>query len=188
MMIHNGTTWVGYLDSTSPYYSADAAEQTDPNGPIVAASTPVLQSDGTALKNGDIWISTATISSYPQIYVFNANKLNTPIANRWELRDSSDQTTENGILFDDARWAVNGALSVESDIVDLLASNFLDPDAPDPALYPKGMLLWNLEWAMWPWTHIMHTVGLQNQETKQMVQVASVLKHSVKLLYNHYNH
>ena len=144
MMIHNGTTWVGYLDSTSPYYSADAAEQTDPNGPIVAASTPVLQSDGTALKNGDIWISTATISSYPQIYVFNANKLNTPIANRWELRDSSDQTTENGILFDDARWAVNGALSVESDIVDLLASNFLDPDAPDPALYPKGMLLWNL--------------------------------------------
>ena len=25
-----------------------------------------------------------------------------------------------------------------------MESNFLDPDAPDPALYPKGMLLWNL--------------------------------------------
>ena len=23
-------------------------------------------------------------------------------------------------------------------------SDYLDPDAPDPALYPKGMLLWNL--------------------------------------------
>jgi len=26
----------------------------------------------------------------------------------------------------------------------LLTSDYLDPDAPDPALYPKGMLLWNL--------------------------------------------
>jgi len=144
MMIHNGATWVGYLDSTSPYYSADEAEQTDPAGPIVAASTPLLQSDGTALKNGDIWISTATISSYPQIYVFNANKLNTPIANRWELRDAADQTTENGVLFGDARWATTGALSTAGEIDELLESNYLDPDAPDPSLYPKGMLLWNL--------------------------------------------
>ena len=144
MMIHNGSTWVGYLDSTSPYYSADEAEQTDPAGPLVTASTPLLQSDGTALKNGDIWISTATISTYPQIYVFNANKLNTPIANRWELRDAADQTTENGVLFADARYASTGALSTASDIDVLLESNFLDVDAPDPALYPKGMLLWNL--------------------------------------------
>ena len=144
IMIHNGTTWVGYLDSTSPYYEASEAEQTDPAGPIVSASTPTLQSDGTALKHGDIWISTAVLSSYPQIYVFNANKLNTPIANRWELRDSADQTTENGVLFADARYATAGSLSTASDITDLLTSNFLDTDAPDPALYPKGMLLYNL--------------------------------------------
>ena len=25
----------------------------------------------------------------------------------------------------------------------MLASDYMDPDAPDPALYPKGMLLWN---------------------------------------------
>ena len=143
-MIHNGTTWVGYLDSTSPFYEASEAEQTDPAGPIVSASTPILQSDGTALKHGDVWVSTATLSSYPQIYVFNANKLNTPIANRWELRDSADQTTENGVLFADARWATAGSLSTASDIDELLTSNFLDADAPEPALYPKGMLLWNL--------------------------------------------
>jgi len=144
LMIHNGTTWVGYLDSTSPFYQASEEEQTDPAGPIVAASTPILQSDGTTLKHGDVWISTATLSSYPQIYVFNANKLNTPIANRWELRDSADQTTENGVLFADARWATAGSLSTASDIDELLTSNFLDADAPDPSLYPKGMLLWNL--------------------------------------------
>ena len=145
IMIHNGTTWVGYLTATSPYYNADEAEQTDPNGPIVAATRPLLQSDGTALKNGDLWIDTSDLENYPQIYRFNANLTNTPIANRWELLDKSDQTTENGVLFADARYNTAGANSDEAgDIVDLLSNSYLDPDAPDPALYPKGMLLWNL--------------------------------------------
>jgi hypothetical protein len=61
------------------------------------------------------------------------------------LIDNTDQTTENGILFADARYNTNGANSGEAgEIADLLGSNFLDPDAPDPALYPRGMLLWNL--------------------------------------------
>jgi hypothetical protein len=144
IMIHDGNSWVGYLSSTAPYYNADENEQTDPNGPIVSASTPLLQSDGTALKNGDLWIDTSDIENYPQIYRFNANKLNTPIANRWELLDKADQTTENGVLFADARWSDAGANSAQADIDVLLESNYLDPDAPDPALYPKGMLLWNL--------------------------------------------
>ena len=41
--------------------------------------------------------------------MFNANKLNTPIANRWELCDSADPTTENGVLFADARYATAGS-------------------------------------------------------------------------------
>lgn len=144
IMIHNGSNWVGYLDPTSPFYNADEAEQTDPNGPIVSATTPLLQSDGTALKNGDLWINTADIENYPQIYKFNANKLNTPIANKWELLDKADQTTDEGVLFGDARWGTAGSQEEAADIADLLTSNFLDFDAPDPALYPKGMLLWNL--------------------------------------------
>jgi len=145
LMIHDGSSWVGYLSATAPYYDADENEQTDPAGPIVAASTPVLQSDGTALKNGDIWIDTSDLENYPQIYRFNANLTNTPIANRWELLDKADQTTENGVLFADARYNTAGANSDdEGTIEDLLTSDYLDPDAPDPALYPKGMLLWNL--------------------------------------------
>ena len=140
MMIHNGTTWVGYQDSTSPYF----ANGTDPAGPIVSASEPTEQSDATALVTGDIWISTADLENYPQVYVYN-KVLADAGSNPWVEIDTSDQTTENGILFDDARYNTNGANSGEAgDIADLLVSNYLDPDAPDPALYPKGMLLWNL--------------------------------------------
>jgi len=138
IMVHNGTTWVGYLDTTSPYYDADAGEQTDPNGPIVSASEPAVQSDGSNLKNGDLWIDTSDLENYPVLYVYNGD------TQEWELRDNSDQTTENGVLFADARWAASGAAEDAADITDLLTSNYLDVDAPDPALYPKGMLLWNL--------------------------------------------
>ena len=139
IMIHNGSTWVGYLDATSPFYNASDAEKTDPNGPIVSATEPTLQSDGTALKTGDLWIDTADIENYPTIYKYNATTA------KWNLVDKADQTTEDGILFADARYNTSGSNSGEAgDIATLLGSNFLDPDAPDPALYPKGMLLWNL--------------------------------------------
>ena len=139
LMIHNGTTWVGYHNFSAAY--ADC----DPNGPIVSATRPEEQSDGTALVTGDIWIDTSDIENYPMIYRFNADLLNTPIANRWELLDKSDQTSENGVLFADARYNTAGSNSgTAGDIVELLTSDFLDPDAPDPALYPKGMILWNL--------------------------------------------
>jgi len=139
IMIHDGDTWVGYQNFSAAYTDCD------PNGPIVAASTPVLQSDGTALVDGDLWIDTSDLENYPQIYRFNANLLNTPVANRWQLLDKSDQTSENGVLFADARYNTAGANSSSAGDIDaLLTSDYLDPDAPDPALYPKGMLLWNL--------------------------------------------
>ena len=138
LMIHNGTTWVGYLDASSPFYAGTDGDKTDPEGPQVSASEPTLQSDGTALKNGDIWISTADLENYPLIYKYNGSTL------KWVLLDKGDQTTEDGVLFGDARYNTAGSNSAAAgDIKDLLVSNYLDADAPDPALYPKGMLLWN---------------------------------------------
>jgi hypothetical protein len=132
-MLHNGTTWVGYQDSSSGYPNSS------PNGPIVSATEPTTQSDGSALVNGDLWVSTADLENYPVIYQYNGTTL------KWVLRDSTDQTTENGVLFADARYNTSGVNSGSAGtIADLAASNYLDPDAPDPALYPKGMLLWNL--------------------------------------------
>ena len=131
IMYHNGTTWKGYRD-------AAALPNTDPLGPIVSATKPTLQSDNTALVTGDLWIDTSDLENYPQIYRYNAATA------AWTLIDNSDQTTEDGIIFADARYSTTGALSeTAASIEDLLTSNFVDFDAPDPALYPKGMLLFN---------------------------------------------
>jgi len=142
LMYHNGTSWVGYKDST-------AYPDTDPLGPIVSASQPDEQSDGTPLVTGDIWIDTSDLENYPRVYVYNSNISGT-VDQKWgSAIDSSDQTTENGILFADARFGTSGgtggtnAKAPSGTIAELQNSNYLDPDAPDPALYPKGMLLWN---------------------------------------------
>ena len=141
IMYHNGTTWVGYqYDGTDPALGSTAAfVNSDPEGPQVAATAPTTQSDGSALVSGDLWISTADLENFPTIYKWDANLL------EWVLVDKTDQTTEDGILFADARYGSSGATgNTAATIKDLLTSNYLDPDAPDPALYPQGMLLWNL--------------------------------------------
>jgi hypothetical protein len=145
IMVHNGNTWVGYRTATSPFFAAAAGDKTDPLGPIVAASEPTTQSDGSALKNGDLWISTADLENFPTIYKYDGLNL------EWVLVDKTDQTTEEGVLFADARWRDESANPSTPDgtgspdtISSLLDSNFLDFDAPDPDLYPRGMLLWNL--------------------------------------------
>ena len=130
ILYHNGTSWVGYLN---------AFPTTDPNGPLVSALAPTTQSDGTPLVNGDIWISTADLEMYGhEIYVWNGNTL------QWILQDPTDHTSPNGWIFADARWATSGQSVTASSIPALLTSNYVDPDAPDPALYPRGTRLWNL--------------------------------------------
>ena len=137
IMVNNGNTWVGYQDSTSPVYSAMSG--TDANGPIVSASQPLVQSDGESLALGDIWIDTSDIENYPSIYRYTGTLVDT-----WVLVDNSDQTSENGIVFGDARYGATGATgNTAATIKTLLTSNYLDPDAPDPSLYPKGTLLFN---------------------------------------------
>lgn len=132
VLYHNGTTWVGYKDPS-------AFPTSDPAGPQVSALAPTTQSDGTDLVDGDIWVSTANADNYGQdIYVWDGELL------QWVKQDVADQTTPNGWLFRDARWATSGQATEASTIVALLSSNYLDPDAPDPALYPQGMRLWNL--------------------------------------------
>ena len=134
IMVHNGTSWVGYRN----YDHGNGLGATNVDGPFVSASAPT----GVSPVNGDLWIDTSDLENYPAIKRYDyENK-------KWVLLDKSDQTSENGVLFGDARWATagvpnSGANYVASDIAQLLESDFLDTDAPDPALYPQGMLLWN---------------------------------------------
>jgi phage tail sheath protein FI len=128
IMAHDGNTWVGYLN---------AYPLTDPAGPQVAALAPTTQSNGDPLVDNDVWISTADIDEYGlDVYVRSGGK--------WVAQDVADQTTPDGWLFADARWSTVGTTLEAGDIVEMLSSDYLDPDAPDPALYPKGMKLWNL--------------------------------------------
>lgn len=149
IMVHNGSEWVGLLydgssgqsGTASPYYNVDPELAPDAAGPFVRSTEPVNgdRSDGADLVTGDIWIDTSDIENYPTIYRYNAT------LGEWILLDASDQTTENGVLFADVRYNTSGANSdTAGDIADLITSDYVDPDAPDPALYPKGMLLWNL--------------------------------------------
>ena len=131
VMYHNGSSWVGYKT---------AFPNTDPAGPIVAATAPMEQSDGSELEAGDIWVSTANTDRYGKdIYLWNATTM------AWDLQDPTDQTTPNGWVFADARWGDSGSVGPQTvtPITTLLESDFVDADSPDPALYPRGTRLWN---------------------------------------------
>lgn len=130
IMVHDGSKWAGYQNVFAG---------TNPNGPFVRATRPEEQEDGSPLVTGDLWIDTSDIENFPMIYRYN-NDLK-----KWFLVNKSDQSTDEGCLFADARYNTSGVNSDQpGSIVDLLISNYVDPDCPDPALYPQGMILWNL--------------------------------------------
>ncbi|NBP58568.1 hypothetical protein EBU71_18935, partial [bacterium] len=135
IMGHNGQKWVGYRQ---------LYPNTDINGPLVSATAPSIQSNGVSpLVDNDLWIDTSDIDLYPKLYRFDDSKTG-PIPTRWVLVDKTDQSTEEGVLFADARWNITGEGKDPATISQLLLSDHVDPDCPDPALYPKGMLLWNM--------------------------------------------
>ena len=146
IMVNKGSQWYGYrnvnYDNTG-HPASSGSNTTDPNGPIVSASEPTTQSDSSALEYGDIWIDTSDLENYPVINRWES----VDGVDQWVLIDNTDQVSSNGVLFADARWATNGTTSVTDDpipsIISLLSSDYLDIDAPDPALYPQGMLLFN---------------------------------------------
>lgn len=92
------------------------------NDIAVAASKPTRRSTGGSLVAGDIWVSTADLENFPRIYRYSGS----PLA--WNEIDVTDQTTENGILFGDVRASKTAGV---------------DSDAPNNALYPEGILIWN---------------------------------------------
>ena len=67
---------------------------------------------------------------------------------KWVLIDNGDPTTENGILFADFRFHDSATDDVTTadmtTIVTLQSRDYKDIDAPSAALYPKGMLAFNL--------------------------------------------
>lgn len=142
IMIQSGSGWQGYKNVSNDVRGYDLT-QTSPNGPQIAASAPTTQSDTTPLVYGDLWIDTSNLELYPVIKRWE--QING--VDQWVTINNTDQTTENGVLFADARWDTTGTTNPITDniptIKSLLTSNYLDIDAPDSTLYPTGMLLFN---------------------------------------------
>ena len=144
ILIQDNGGWKGYQNVTNDTRGFDLT-LTNASGPIIAATAPITQNDTaeSPLEYGDLWIDSSDLENYPLLYRWEQ----VSGVDQWVAVDTTDQVSSNGILFADARWAPNGTTDPVADpfptIVSLLTSNYLDLDAPNPALYPEGMLLFN---------------------------------------------
>jgi hypothetical protein len=148
IMIQNGGVWMGYQNVTNDVRGYDLST-TNAAGPIFSTTAPTTQTNvaKSPLVYGDLWINTGDLENYPVISRWES----VSGQDQWVQISNADQTTINGILFADARWAPNGTTNPITDPIPpiatgstpLITSNYLDLDAPNPLLYPEGMLLWN---------------------------------------------
>jgi hypothetical protein len=148
IMIQNNGDWFGYQNVTNDVRGYDLS-LTNAAGPIFSATAPTTQTDSSEspLAYGDLWIDTADLENYPVISRWQSVNGE----DQWVTISNSDQTTINGVLFADARWAPNGTTNPITDPIPpiatgstpLITSNYLDLDAPNPDLYPEGILLFN---------------------------------------------
>jgi hypothetical protein len=80
-------------------------------------------------SNGDVWIDTNDMANYPVIKVYDGSE--------WIQKDNADQTTPDGALFVDLTATAGDTSGVEG------GADPMDDQAPNPAYYPDGMVLWN---------------------------------------------
>jgi hypothetical protein len=148
IMIQNNGQWNGYQNVTNDVRGYNLS-LTNPDGPIFSATAPTTQTDEAEsdLVYGDLWINTSDLENYPLISRWES----VDGEDQWVQINNADQTTINGILFADARWAPNGTTNPITDPIPpiatgatpLITSDYVDLDAPNPDLYPEGMLLFN---------------------------------------------
>lgn len=90
------------------------------------AVKPSLRADATALEAGDIWVDlSASDRSYPALSAWSGTV--------WVAHDNTDQTTETGVVFADITDATSAGAITQ-----------LIDNAPNPLLYPDGMLAVNM--------------------------------------------
>ena len=83
----------------------------------------------------DLWIDTSDMENYPVIKQYRSGA--------WVTLDNSDQTTTDGVLF--ANYAFSDPFN--SDGVPRDQSTVYAEYAPDAALYPEGILMFNMDYS-----------------------------------------
>ena len=153
IMVSDGLQWRGYMN-----YQGNIG--IDPIGILFESAAPKKQSTGSPLVSNDLWVDTSPtgIENFPTMYRYNS------VLKSWKRISVTDKTTPFGISFYDARWSSNGANDGPRDIISMMTSDFVDPDAPDPRLFPDGYLLWNTRWSSanvkkWEPNHFKATSG-----------------------------
>jgi hypothetical protein len=131
--------WRGYKNVTSDVRGYNLS-LTDSNGVIIAPNTaPVAQSTGASLVAGDLWLDSGDLENYPALYRYNGSS--------WVAINNADHTSSAGIAFADARWDASGTTDpISGDmpaVTGLLTSDYIDQDAPDYRLFPRGTILFN---------------------------------------------
>ena len=140
ILVHDGSGWQSYRTVTNDARGYNLTV-TDVGGPILSASKPIEQTNGSQLQPGTLWVDTGDLENYPTIYRYNGAT--------WDLIDNTDQESVDGIVFADARWSIDGEVDPVTGDLDSIADlaladpAVLDSDAPDYQLYPRGTLLWN---------------------------------------------
>ena len=84
-------------------------------------TAPTSDTGGNALADGDYWIDTDA-SGYPVIYRHNGTA--------WVVKDGTDQSTSNGVVF--------GDITANDTTADTFEATLL-AGAPDPLVHPAGM-------------------------------------------------
>ena len=145
---YNGSAWASIdpsASATAPtgpladgtlWYDAGTAVdiyvKTTVNGtPIwqAASQIDVNTSEPSNPNFGDVWVDTNDMANYPLLKVYNGSS--------WVAKDNADQTTPNGALFADLTTVPGDTTGVAG------GADPMDDQAPNPAYYPDGMLLWN---------------------------------------------
>jgi len=119
-----GQVWFDDTLNSLDVYVVNAGSY-DPVTPTYATVAP------TGPSNGDVWVDTNLAEfgqenerDYPKMYVYSSG------LSQWVLHSNSDQTSERGVLFADIDDTLGGGSSITG--------------APDPQVYPDGMLVVNM--------------------------------------------
>lgn len=118
----DGTLWYNTDLSVDLYIKANSQWEPVSGTLTIDASAPTTPS------TGDWWIDSGDTENYPKIYQWDGSD--------WVERDTTDQTTPNGVVFADLTMTAGDTSNGTG------GASGVD-ESPDPLLYPDGMLLWN---------------------------------------------
>ena len=118
----NGALWYNTNLQADLYVKANGQWEPISGDVTIDATAPSSPS------TNDVWIDSSDAENYPAIYVYDGSI--------WSARDTSDQTTPEGIIFADLT-------NTASDSSNGGGATLVDAQAPDPILFPDGMMCWN---------------------------------------------